>query len=151
MFNPRCVILLVCLPATIAVCGCGSQPSLYPASGKVVYDDGSPMPGGATLIFESTVGAKGRIEGTIQNDGTFALSTMDKRGDILSGAPTGTYRVYIVPSTYDPGGDQETVTREVTTEKYGNPETSGIQWEIKPMENTEILIRVEKPQPTRAM
>src|SRR5262245_14316627 len=71
--------------------GCGS--SRYPVSGRVTYEDNSPVPGG-TVIGEATINGKPvGVQGNIEKDGTFSWGT-DRAGD---GALPGKYRVIVMP------------------------------------------------------
>lgn len=124
------------LMATVLLIGCG--PSLYPAGGTVTYEDGIPVPGDGTVVFEGTVG--GRLEmarGAIGPDGRFQLSTL-KPGD---GAYAGTYHVKLVPAPSDP--DQPTRSPKYHP-RYTEFETSGLEFEVKPGAN-EFPITVSRP------
>src|SRR5262245_37037200 len=71
--------------------GCGS--GRYPVTGRVTYDDGSPVDGG-TVIGDATINTKSvTVQGNIEKDGTFRWGT-EKPGD---GALPGNYRVIVMP------------------------------------------------------
>jgi hypothetical protein len=88
-----------------ASCG-GDGPTLYPVSGKVLYD-GEPA-GGATVVFVP-VGATDETSlkpsGSVQPDGSFTLST-HPYGE---GAPAGDYVVLV---TWYPEGARQRVAEE---------------------------------------
>lgn len=136
--------LIGLLPVAALLCGCGG-PTVYPASGRVIYQDDSVVSGGGAVVFEPPAGSSYQVRGDIDSDGTFELVTTDESGDQQSGAPAGKYRVYLLPAEAesDPEGLEEPV--EIAAEKYGDPERSGIKVEIKAEENKDITIRVEKP------
>src|SRR5207253_2832886 len=69
--------LLLCLLLVLA--GCGGS-SVYRAGGKVVYPDGTPLPGGVVLCepaeeVKTDGKAPPSVRGYIQPDGTFRLGT----------------------------------------------------------------------------
>lgn len=88
--------LLSCL---LAVCGCQKQvelPPTHPASGKVVYKDGTPMKGGTIQFLSTTPDSSIVVSGAIGDDGSFTLYTLkDKRK--AAGAVEGKYKVTILP------------------------------------------------------
>ena len=77
-----CALILTCL----AIAGCGGQ-GFVQAGGKITFDDGSPVTGGAVAFQTNAFMADGRIN----SDGTFTLSSL-KPGD---GLPPGTYQVTV--------------------------------------------------------
>src|SRR5262245_25725866 len=84
-------VTLALFAPLLGAAGCGS--GLYPVTGRVVFEDGSPLDEGIVICEtydgEKTVMARGNI----QRDGTFRLGTI-KPGD---GARPGKYRVLVVP------------------------------------------------------
>jgi hypothetical protein len=88
----------VWLPAALAglLAGCGGPSSVsgtvYPVSGQVLLPDGKPMQGGQVQFLpkgESGASANGEVG----SDGKFTLKTADGR----DGAPTGEYKVRVLP------------------------------------------------------
>lgn len=73
--------------------GCSRRPRVYPASGRVVFSDGSPLPGGRIELRsrEHPYSARGRIE----RDGRFELTTFTP-GD---GALAGPHQVIVLPES----------------------------------------------------
>jgi hypothetical protein len=119
--------------------GCGS--GRYTVTGRVTYEDGSPVEAG-TVIGEATVNGKlVGVQGNIASDGTFSLGS-DRPGD---GAPPGNYRVLVMPVAL---GDAELAAgkRPAVGGKYTKFETSGITFEVKPEANV-LNITVERPKP----
>jgi hypothetical protein len=125
--------------AVLVAGGCG--PAHYPVTGRVVYEDGTPLPEGS-VVGETTVdGKKVMAQGDVRPDGTFTWGT-GKPGD---GARPGTYRVIVVPRAL---GDAELAKGELPAvdPKFSNPDTSGIEFEVKEGKN-ELYITVKRAQP----
>jgi hypothetical protein len=128
------VLLLLAL-----VSGCGSH--RYPVTGRVTYEDGTPVEEG-TVIAEATVEGKAvGVQGNIARDGTFSWGG-EAAGD---GALPGTYRVLVMPRAL---GNSELAAGKVPSvdRKYGKYETSGITFEVKSQKN-ELNITVSRPDP----
>src|SRR5262249_57413660 len=123
----------VCL--TGAGCGTGR----YPVTGRVVYEDGTPLTEGT--VMAETDGDSGKVmaQGDVQPDGTFVWGTR-KPGD---GAKPGKYRVAVLPRAL---GDAELAEgmKPAVDKKYTNIETSGIEFEVKERRN-ELTITVTRP------
>src|SRR5215470_10970539 len=86
-------ILLSCglLALVVALPGCGSGRASV--TGKVTYEDGTPVEAGS-VIGEATVDGKlVAVQATIKNDGSFSWGG-DREGD---GALPGSYKVIVVP------------------------------------------------------
>ena len=123
--------------------GCGpSRPATYPVTGKVVFPDGSTLPGGM-VEFES-ISAEGRpvnARGPIAEDGTFFLSTFQP-GD---GALPGEHRALVrppVPDVYVEEGERPPPA--MLDRKYERYETSDLQFSVQEGEN-QITINVTRP------
>ena len=140
--RPLRVRLLAPLVLTILAAGCGS--GRYPVSGRVTYEDGTPVEAG-TVIGEATVEGKAiSVQGNIGNDGTFKWGT-ERAGD---GATPGQYRVIVMPV---PLADSELAEgkQPAVDGKFGKFETSGLTFEVKPQKN-ELNIKVTRPKPKKA-
>lgn len=136
--NVRRLRVLVPLLALLAV-GCAS--GRYPVSGRVTYEDGSPVESG-TVIGETTVdGRPVSVQGNIEKDGSFEWG-FARAGD---GAPPGPYKVLVVPRAL---GDAELAAgmRPAVSGKYTKFESSGLTFEVKPQKN-EFNITVSRPKP----
>lgn len=129
---------LLTLAALTGVAGCGA--GRYPVTGRVVYDDGSPLPEGS-VVGESTDGGPVMARGSVKSDGRFEWGT-DRPGD---GAKPGKYRVIVIPRAL---GDAELAKGELPAVdgKYTKYETSGITVEVK-AEKNELNITVNRPKP----
>ena len=88
--------------ALAGVLGCTSgapaptAPQTYPSSGKVVFRDGKPFPGGV-IHFISRTEPSLAINGNIEEDGSFEVYT-HFQGEPLPGAVAGPFQVMISPS-----------------------------------------------------
>ncbi|MDR3199609.1 MAG: hypothetical protein LBU34_17205 [Planctomycetaceae bacterium] len=126
------VILLV------LIIGCSGKTQV---SGKVTFDDGSPLTTGE-VRFES---AGFLASGKIQSDGTYRLGSVTKS----DGVPKGSYKVSIFAmdeSGILPGmlpGDAP-VPQSLVAQKYRSGETSGLVCEVN--DSTTFDVTVEKPK-----
>ena len=130
------------LVLTALAAGCGS--GRYAVTGRVTYEDGSPVEAG-TVIGEATVEGKAvSVQGNIEKDGTFAWGT-ERAGD---GAPPGQYRVIVMPVAL---GDAELAEgkQPAVDGKYTHFDTSGITFEVKAQKNV-LNITVSRPKPKKA-
>ena len=136
-------ILLGCILVVlvVAVPGCGSRRATV--TGRVAYEDGTPVEAGS-VIGEATVGGKlVAVQGTIRKDGSFAWGG-DREGD---GALPGTYKVIVVPVSLSEYEVEHGQTPAVDG-KYAKYETSGLSFEVKDGRN-EFNITVSRPKPRK--
>lgn len=129
-------LLVPLLVVTAAGCGSGR----YPVTGKVAFEDGSPLDEG-TVSAEATIDGKlVAARGNIQNDGSFQLGT-ERPGD---GALPGKYRVVVLPRAL---GDSENAQgmKPAVADKFTRFDTSGITHEV-PNGPSELNIRVTRPK-----
>jgi hypothetical protein len=119
--------------------GCGSARATV--TGKVRYEDGSPVESGS-VIGEATVNGKlVAVQGTIHKDGSFTWGG-DREGD---GALPGSYKVIVVPVSLSEYQLSQGQTSAVDG-KYTRYESSGLSFEVKEGSN-EFNITVKKPAP----
>ncbi|MBV9123243.1 MAG: hypothetical protein JO112_07800 [Planctomycetes bacterium] len=130
----------VVLGFLIGLTGCGHK--LYPVSGKVTLDDGTPVTKGM-VVFEGTPEAGGvpvTARGEIQPDGSYQLSTSQPN----DGVPPGKYRALInsmdLSDTFD---EDKNLPYHF---KYLKFETSGLEYEVKAQKN-DIPIQLAKAPP----
>lgn len=118
--------------------GCGS--GTYPVSGKVVYEDGTPVSGlaGGFVTFQSAE-EKTSAQGSIRRDATFTLTTYTK----ADGALPGLYRVVITPPPYM-GSEAGPSGPPLLDPRYRDFSTSDLQWEVKP-ERNDAVIKLRRP------
>lgn len=81
---------LVVLALTFGLAGCGGEPGVVKAGGKVTYK-GQPVPSGTVYFTPETPGKRG-AQGTIDSGGTFTLGTYSTS----DGAYTGKHKVTVV-------------------------------------------------------
>ncbi len=124
--------------ALACVQGCATKK--YPVTGRVLFKDGTPLPGG--LIVTSPVDPASQVSarGVIDMDGTFELNT-DRPGD---GSLVGKFRVVIMPLTKRKNEDDPKKEKLPIDPRYLHYETSGLEIEIKPEKN-DLTIYVERP------
>jgi hypothetical protein len=133
----RLRVLVPLLILVVASGGCGAGRATV--TGRVTYEDGTPVEGG-TVIGEATVDGKlVGVQGNIGSDGHFTWGG-ERAGD---GAYPGNYRVIVMPVAL---GDSELAEgkRPAVDAKYGKYDTSGITFEVKPGKN-ELNIKVTRP------
>lgn len=131
-FSVVTVVLLVC-----SVVGCGSKVSV---SGKVTFDDGSPLTSGEVRFETSDFVSSGKI----QPDGTYRLGTVSDK----DGIPKGTYGVTVRAmdsSGVTPGMLPEDAPppKSLIASKFGATATSGLTCDVKG--KTTFNITVQKP------
>ena len=119
-----CLCLFVCLFCF----GCGGGGVQF--TGKVTFDDGSPVSGG-TVIFES---GSLQYDGIIQADGSYSLRGATEG----SGIPFGSYQIAVVVPAEDDG-------KAVIATKYSSAATSGLTFEVKSAGPRTFDIKVERP------
>ncbi|MCE9560623.1 MAG: carboxypeptidase-like regulatory domain-containing protein [Planctomycetes bacterium] len=118
--------------------GCGGgNPKTYRIPGRLVYEDGKPVPG-ATIVLQTTHDGK-RIpaRGLVNPDGTFELTTFTDKDGVIEGE----HDITIVPL---PATDSATPSKPVIAAKYSSSESSGLKFTVK-LDTTEILVKVEPP------
>lgn len=133
--SPRHVVGLVAL-GLLPLAGCGG-PNMAPVTGTVRYEDGQPVTVGGVILSPAGDPNLPSATGDIRPDGTFTLSTA-KPGD---GAVVGRYHVLVVP----PGDDYGPKNPRPIDPRFGDPKTSGIEFEVKPGPNT-LPVTVHRPK-----
>jgi hypothetical protein len=131
--------LFLLLP--LASAGCGGD--LNSVSGKVTFEDGTPVTGGM-VVFESK-DAKPAVtaRAPIESDGSYRIGTR-KPGD---GAPAGVYRVLIsLPPPDDPRGR---FAKPPFDARYTDFSTSGLECEVKSGSNDFPIQLKRNPQVRR--
>jgi len=100
--------VLLTLGVLLGATGCSGKvqdegPVTFKVTGKVVYADGRPYPGGV-IEFNSTMDTTIRAVSRISSEGEFSLRSSVTRGDLKPGAPASSYRATITP---DQGNTQQ--------------------------------------------
>jgi hypothetical protein len=129
-----CLLLLL-------LAGCGSSgPFEYKrASGKITYDDGTPLPAGFKLLFiaQNVAPINGAIpraaEAVVNNQGEFPCVTSYKYGD---GLIPGKHKVVIQP-------ERSQTNRSMVPKEYSYSETTPL---IVDTDEAPFDIKVPKPK-----
>jgi hypothetical protein len=131
----------VTLLALAALTAAGCSSGRYPVTGRVTYEDGSPLTEGSVVGESTDGGSPVMARGTVGRDGRFEWGT-ERPGD---GARPGKYRVIVIPRAL---GDAELAKGETPAVdgKYTKYESSGITIEVK-AERNELNITVTRPKP----
>src|SRR5438105_3577707 len=87
----RRLVTVAALTCLLGLAGCGN--GQYSVTGRVTFDDASPMDAGMVVGETQEGGKTVMARASLRPDGTFELGTKDP-GD---GAPPGKYRVLVVP------------------------------------------------------
>ena len=133
--NRKSLLLLIGLAAAA---GCNS--GRHPVSGRVTYDDGSPVIAG-TVIGEAIIDGKTvAVQGNIESDGSFRWGGAAPN----DGALPGDYRVLITAPTLS-DFELSQGKRPALDGKYARYETSGITFQVKAGKN-ELPITVARPK-----
>jgi hypothetical protein len=116
----------------VVMAGCGDR-VIYPVRGQLVDADGNPITGmkDAAVEFEC-VDAASSANGTVNDDGTFTLTT-EKAGD---GAHLGRHRISIQRPYLGP----EQPAPHVIDPKYESFETSGLEYVVEARSNDVKLV-----------
>ncbi|WP_146450401.1 hypothetical protein [Bythopirellula polymerisocia] len=130
----RILLIVSCVIAS----GCGSDLELYPVTGRVVYKDGKPFPGGGIVFQLQGAGMLLGVSGDIGENGQFELGTREP-GD---GAQPGTYRVAVLPPARSERDDAR--LPPIIDKRFTYPEESGLTYTVEKTSN-EFLVEVETP------
>ena len=129
------------------VCGCDpGHPKTYPVSGKVVFEDGTPLTSGGFVGFESTPaeGLPVNARGLIRGDGTFVLSTFSDDGD---GAVAGRHRVLVRAQRQQVTSVEEkryVIPEPIIDARFERYETSGLEFNVQDG-NNQLTVVVQRP------
>ena len=127
------------LAGTLAlVAGCGS--GRVKISGRVVYDDGSPVEEGTVCGELEDADAKQMVQGEIDKDGSFSLGTTQP-GD---GAKPGKYKLIVLCRT--PGDAEASQGKKPAVDgKYARYNTSGLALDATEGPKTDVNLVVTRP------
>lgn len=132
------VQLVLLLSLAIVGCSKGDRLPTYETTGKVAYQDGSPLEGG-TIIFES-IDQPVTARATIGMDGTFTLGTYEED----DGAVAGKHRVAIAPAMDMTIDRDEVRPPKLIHDRFRDVETSGLEFEVVDGGLNEFEVQVRK-------
>lgn len=139
MSSLRMVVLSTSLCASFAGCRDDGRLPTYQVKGKVLFSDGTPLPGG-WIIFESPEhGLAAR--GVIETDGTYRLGTYEQE----DGAVAGRQLVAVTPASPEGFDPDKSTAPPILDPKYSHMDTSGVEVEVEPDDENDITITVERP------
>ena len=122
--------------ACLLAAGCSGHKT-YPVEGTATLADGTPLGGlRVTLISDQPPVS---ATGVTDDRGHFVLGTLK----VSDGAPAGTYRVVVSEAAKS---DLPPPPR--THARYARPETSGLEFTVKP-ERNELVLKLDPATPRR--
>ncbi len=137
-------LILCCLSLStlLYTVGCSDNLPTYPTIGSVKFSDGGSVHVG-TIELKSVEHPEVQARGEIGPDGTFALTTYEPN----DGAIAGKHQAVVVQMVMVEGMKNfRPSSLGVIHPKHARYATSGLQFEIKPGENTlEVIVDPLKP------
>lgn len=116
--------------------GCTSELKTYRIPGKLVYEDGSPVPG-ASVVLQTKVGDQiVAARGVAAPDGRFDLATFQEADGVVAGE----HEVSISPL---PVAEGVKVARSVIPATYWDFATSGLKTTVAP-DTPEIVLTINR-------
>ena len=144
----RCGVTLMVAACALLCLGCSRGPARYPASGQVVFADGTPLRGGNVEFHGEQLDHPWIASGTIGEDGKFELTTRE----LGRGAVPGDYVGVIAPVTPDDLAQvpkaQRFAALHPIEEKYRDYETSPIRIHVSE-DSSQNNFRIEVQAPKR--
>lgn len=127
------------LLGTLVAAACsGDQLPTFPATGQVVFRDGSPVRMGTVELKSREHGVQAR--GEIGTDGRFVLTTFDD-GD---GAVAGMHDCVVVQFVMvEDVANYQPSTEGVVHQRFGSYATSGLECTISEADDNDLIITVE--------
>ena len=127
--------------AFVAAAGCSKTDRLptYPVTGKIVFADGKPLPGGWVVCLSIDHGLAAR--GVVDEEGAFTLGTYE----LDDGAVAGPASVAITaarPEGIDPDRQRP---RPVLHPRFSRPESSGLEIDVEPGAKNYFELTVARP------
>jgi len=144
----RCGMALTVVACSVLCLGCNRGPARYPASGQVVFADGTPLRGGNVEFHGEQIDNPWIASGTIGEDGKFELTTRE----LGRGAVPGDYVGVIAPATPDDLAEvpkaQRFAAMHPIDDKYRDYETSPIRIRVS-QDSSQNNFRIEVQAPKR--
>lgn len=128
---------LFALALLVPVAGCGDgNPKTYSIPGRLVYEDGKPVPG-ASVVFQTTVDGKVvSARGMAGPDGRFELTTFKEKDGVVAGE----HRVAVSPV---PVPDDQKPAVPAVPPPYGDFATSGLKATVAP-DTSELVVTIAR-------
>ena len=137
----RHALLVVAAVTLIVGCGDDGRRKTYPVSGKVVYPDGSPLPGGTILcVSDSAEGASLSARANINTDGTFVLGTYEED----DGAVAGRHVVAFIPPTPSNYNPDAGPPPRMLHPRFESHDSSGVEFNVTEDGPNDIVLEVSK-------
>ena len=132
--------LLLAGPACLVLSGCGGGPDLPPlaeVSGTVTLDD-KPLPRGMVqFVPDKSKGTTGApAVGNIDSQGRYTLRTAGVEGAVI-----GHHKVR-VEARQEPKDETDSMPPSLIPQRYQNPETSGLAFEVKAGQDNQIDLKL---------
>ncbi|HJZ54748.1 MAG TPA: hypothetical protein VKE74_07295 [Gemmataceae bacterium] len=120
-----------------ATAGCESGPKLYPVRGKLTYEDGKPVGGARSVMFQSADDPACVASGDLEPDGSFELYHISGK----PGTVAGTHKVMILTERPEWGEK-----RSGPLANYQSFDTSGLTATVEPRSDNycEVKLKREK-------
>jgi hypothetical protein len=130
----KAVCRLLCLVTLTAVAGCSDGVKTYKIPGRVVYQDGAPVPN-ASLVLQTGTGEQAvTARGMTGVDGAFTLTTFEDEDGVVEGEHT----VSLSPMPAPEGVKQATIPAA-----YWDFGSSGLKTSVTPT-TPEIVITIDR-------
>lgn len=130
-------VLLLCGLATLVGCG-PDRPPAFPASGQVLFANGTPVRAGTVELKSRRHPVNAR--GTIKEDGTFVLSTYEEGDGALEGIHDCVVVQFVVAEKMGKGA---TSAYGVVDPRFASYASSGLSCEVSATTENRIMINVE--------
>jgi hypothetical protein len=115
----------------MAALGCSGSGLESQVSGTITLD-GQPV-GPGTVVFAPVDGVTNPADGAIQLDGSYFLKTSREIG-LKAGKYKASVSVFDQPEV-TPGVRSMTPAKLITPQKYADPATSGLEYDVEPGKN----------------
>lgn len=119
--------------------GCSGQHRTYPVNGKVQFANGLPVKVG-TVELKSSEHPEIQARGTIEQDGSFSLTTYKENDGAIAGKHFAVIVQLVIAEEVE---NHVASTYGVIDPKHSTYATSGLTVDIQPNQPNDIVIEVE--------
>ena len=135
----QCLLLFIAL--SLVGCDDDGRRKTYPVSGKVVFANGSPLPGGTVMcVSDSKYGDALSARGSINEDGTFVLGTYEED----DGAVEGRHVVALIPPAPPNHNPDAGPPPRMIHPRFEHHDSSGLEFEVTSDGLEELTLEVSK-------